>query len=357
MKEFVQVPLNQARNPAVLKLTRLMSLPLYAVEGLLTGVQRLTLERSGSAGILDYEDLDIEMIVGWDGEPGLLIKSLIGAGWYERIESGLKAVFGWDVYAKLSDFSEKERARKQRYRRKKREEKRVASQETSLSRDEDGTETGQQRDMSVPVMSCPALEEKERREEKEGEGEKRRGEVEKDKDPEETTSPLAPSFAVSANSQPDDASPKLGRESSFLGAEWLSDESQEAFVLKEPPSSMVPIAVSDFPCVGRGSKFWHLTEQHCRELQEAYPGVDVLGEGMKARQWCRDNKAQRKTARGMPKFLNGWLSRAQNRGGGQRAYGGRPITPPGTFSEAMGAALADVTFFGDEDNSSERVVI
>lgn len=63
------------------------------------------------------------------------------------------------------------------------------------------------------------------------------------------------------------------------------------------------------------------------ELRAAYPGVNLPSEMAKARAWCVANEAKRKTQRGMPKFLNSWLSGAKVEqpskaalpGGGRRA--------------------------------------
>lgn len=49
------------------------------------------------------------------------------------------------------------------------------------------------------------------------------------------------------------------------------------------------------------------------EWEQAYPRVDVNAELRKARAWSVANPAQRKTRRGVGKFLNGWLSRASER--------------------------------------------
>ena len=40
----------------------------------------------------------------------------------------------------------------------------------------------------------------------------------------------------------------------------------------------------------------------------------------KARQWVEDNPSRRKTFGGMVRFLGNWLSRTQNRGGGDTEY-------------------------------------
>jgi hypothetical protein len=70
-----------------------------------------------------------------------------------------------------------------------------------------------------------------------------------------------------------------------------------------------------FECVGQGAKSWTLTKSKLSEYLEAYPDLDVRAEIRKSRQWIRDNPTNRKTAKGMPAFLNRWLSRAQNNGG------------------------------------------
>ncbi len=92
----------------------------------------------------------------------------------------------------------------------------------------------------------------------------------------------------------------------------------------EPPSDSEQV-VLEFPTVGSGQKTWALTQSKADEYAASYPGMDVLAECRAARQWCIDNTAKRKTPRGMPKFLNGWLERSQNSG---RASGGESTSGP-----------------------------
>lgn len=47
------------------------------------------------------------------------------------------------------------------------------------------------------------------------------------------------------------------------------------------------------------------------EYRSAYPRIDPLAECRKARAWCLANASNRKTRRGVGKFLNGWMARAQ----------------------------------------------
>lgn len=69
-----------------------------------------------------------------------------------------------------------------------------------------------------------------------------------------------------------------------------------------------------FSCVGTGPKEWRLLQSKVDEWKDSYPGVDVLSECRKARQWCIDNPTKRKTFKGMAGFISRWLARAQNDG-------------------------------------------
>ena len=62
---------------------------------------------------------------------------------------------------------------------------------------------------------------------------------------------------------------------------------------------------------------WQLLESKLAEYRQTFPDIDVLQECRKARQWCVDNPSRQKTARGMLKFLSGWLNRAQPKAGGE----------------------------------------
>ncbi len=74
-------------------------------------------------------------------------------------------------------------------------------------------------------------------------------------------------------------------------------------------------AVLVFPTVGTDGTGWGLSEAQIAEWVALFPTIDVLGEARKALAWVLANPGHRKTARGMPRFLVGWLSRTTNRGG------------------------------------------
>lgn len=69
-----------------------------------------------------------------------------------------------------------------------------------------------------------------------------------------------------------------------------------------------------FPTIGTAGDSWRLRQAQVDEWQGAYPVLDVLSECRKALSWLNANPGRKKTVRGMPKFLNGWLSRAVDSG-------------------------------------------
>lgn len=67
-----------------------------------------------------------------------------------------------------------------------------------------------------------------------------------------------------------------------------------------------------FPTRG-DSQFWRIRNDFVDKLQERYEGLDVRSELVKALTWVEAHQSRRKTARGMLKFLVGWLNRASQR--------------------------------------------
>jgi hypothetical protein len=100
--------------------------------------------------------------------------------------------------------------------------------------------------------------------------------------------------------------------------------------------------VMTFPVVGTDGREWPLTAAKLAEYRASFPGVDVPAELRKARQWCLDNLAKRKTWGGMPKFLGSWLGRAQDRVGGRGGGGFK------TKGEQQGAYFGQVLLNSQE---------
>lgn len=57
-------------------------------------------------------------------------------------------------------------------------------------------------------------------------------------------------------------------------------------------------------------KYFCVTEPQHQKYGEAYPLLDLLGEYKEMDAWLESNPPKRKTERGYPRFVNGWLSRA-----------------------------------------------
>jgi hypothetical protein len=71
-----------------------------------------------------------------------------------------------------------------------------------------------------------------------------------------------------------------------------------------------------------------ITQSLVTEYSALYPAVDVMAELRKMRAWLISNPKNRKTANGMLRFVNTWLSREQDKGGKklqpqQSAYGNK----------------------------------
>lgn len=75
-----------------------------------------------------------------------------------------------------------------------------------------------------------------------------------------------------------------------------------------------PEVILLFPAVGNGPREWPLTGDKLAEYADSFPGIDALAECKRALQWIRDNPTRQKTAKGMPAFLNRWLTKAQDSG-------------------------------------------
>ena len=76
---------------------------------------------------------------------------------------------------------------------------------------------------------------------------------------------------------------------------------------------------------------WQPTDEQVIGWQHAYPEVDVFAEMNVMAVWLESNEPKRKTERGMPRFVNSWLSRANQKGGSpfaqkeQEATGKKPM--------------------------------
>ena len=75
-------------------------------------------------------------------------------------------------------------------------------------------------------------------------------------------------------------------------------------------------AILEFPVIQKQKtgkpETWNLTQPLLDEFIHSYPAIDALTQCKAAHAWIIANPKNRKTFSGMSRFLNGWLSRAQN---------------------------------------------
>jgi hypothetical protein len=100
---------------------------------------------------------------------------------------------------------------------------------------------------------------------------------------------------------------RSGEEGNGVDVCGVGDDST---IEREPMTGIV------FPVDGDANRRkWQLPCRIVGTLSEAFPMLDVEAEARKAASWCELNPSKRKTARGMGKFLHGWMDRAMQKGG------------------------------------------
>jgi hypothetical protein len=79
----------------------------------------------------------------------------------------------------------------------------------------------------------------------------------------------------------------------------------------EPQSVSQPVV--EVPILG--GKVFGVSQVMADEWSKAYPAVNVVAELQKMRVWAMSNPTMQKTTTGIPRFVNAWLSKAQDQAG------------------------------------------
>lgn len=87
-------------------------------------------------------------------------------------------------------------------------------------------------------------------------------------------------------------------------------------------------AVLTMPLVDKTE--YEIFQADINEWAETYPAVDVLQQLREMRSWCNANPKNMKTRNGVRRFINGWLSKEQDRGGSRSVAPKQPsrTAPP-----------------------------
>lgn len=99
------------------------------------------------------------------------------------------------------------------------------------------------------------------------------------------------------------------------------------------------LVVDDVSFTTNDGKEWRAPRHLYDAWTSAYPAVDVLGEMKKAAAWLLANPRNRKTRDGMPRFLQSWLGRTQNRA---------PTRPGSTPAQATSRYTPPTLDLGDD---------
>lgn len=100
------------------------------------------------------------------------------------------------------------------------------------------------------------------------------------------------------------------------GKEGVGEKRADSFTPAEAPSEP---PVLTFPASGKAGT-WGMAQHWLDEAVTAFPGVDVMAEMRLALAKINNGACRKPTARGMSRFLMGWLGRANDRGPpGQRS--------------------------------------
>ena len=93
--------------------------------------------------------------------------------------------------------------------------------------------------------------------------------------------------------------------------ETEAEKKTEAELSVEPQSVSPPVV--EIPVLG--NKVFGVTMEMSQEWSRAYPAVDVPAELLKMRAWALSNPTKQKTSTGIARFVNAWLSKAQDQAG------------------------------------------
>ena len=76
-----------------------------------------------------------------------------------------------------------------------------------------------------------------------------------------------------------------------------------------------------------GSAVYLISQSQVDKWSGLYPAVDVMQELRKMVGWCEGHPTQKKTGRGVLRFINSWLAKEQDRGGRKTTVSGSMRTP------------------------------
>ena len=97
---------------------------------------------------------------------------------------------------------------------------------------------------------------------------------------------------------------------------------------------------------------WQPEEKDVIAWQRTYPAINVHQELMAMESWCDANPTKRKTKQGIKRFVNSWLSRAQDRGGSPQAQ--KQNKSDSIRAKSIDMQMTDISWLNTEDQISMK---
>lgn len=124
--------------------------------------------------------------------------------------------------------------------------------------------------------------------------------------------PEPPKVTVSHGEIPSETKPKPNLETE-------TEEEGEPFSCAEPVEDGSPPVIT---LTLNDKSEYPISEEQAEEWAGLYPAVDVIQQLRSMKGWLDANPTKRKTKAGIKRFINGWLSKEQNKGGSVPSQGG-----------------------------------
>ena len=97
---------------------------------------------------------------------------------------------------------------------------------------------------------------------------------------------------------------------------------------------------------------WQPEQKDVIAWQRTYPAINVHQELMAMESWCDANPTKRKTKQGIKRFVNSWLSRAQDRGGSPQAQ--KQNKSDSIRAKSIDMQMTDISWLNTEDQISMK---
>jgi len=97
---------------------------------------------------------------------------------------------------------------------------------------------------------------------------------------------------------------------------------------------------------------WQPEEKDVIAWQRAFPAVNVHQELMAMESWCDANPTKRKTKSGIKRFVNLWLTKAQNQGGSPQAK--KQSKNESIRAKSIDMQMTDISWLNPEDQMSMK---